>query len=93
MNEVARLSRRTVKGELIEPEPDGFVFKPPLCVFCNAPWTDDMIKVLARAEIEYGYYGSSSLGDEGTAKIDISCSSCKRLIYRKEVTCAVERNW
>lgn len=54
----------------------------PICVFCNTPWTDDMIRVL---DVEasggcdtcgYGFYVSGS--------IDITCSNCKRLIYKKD---------
>lgn len=75
---------RKVKGELIEPKVDGFVFKPPLCVFCSAPWTPDMIKVSAEAELEYGYYGDAWV-EKIDAVIDITCSSCQRLVYRKEV--------
>lgn len=57
----------------------------PLCVFCNAPWTDDMLKVLTDTELEWGYYGSCSVG-EVVVNIDVRCSSCKRLVYRKECT-------
>jgi len=56
---------------------------PPLCVFCNAPWTDEMLKVLAETETEPGYYGETYVvGTDIT--IDVTCSSCKRLVYRKE---------
>ncbi len=56
----------------------------PICVFCNAPWTDDMIRVLAESEVQSGYYGDVD-EIETTATIDVTCAGCKRLIYRKEV--------
>jgi hypothetical protein len=61
----------------------------PICVFCNAPWTDDMIKVLVQTEVEKGYYEGEIDGVDVVANIDIECEACKRLIYRKEV---VQRN-
>lgn len=86
MSEVIKV-RKVGTGEIIEPEPDGFVFKAPLCVFCNAPWTADMIKVSAEVELENGYYGDSYLTGHGDAVVDITCSTCKRLVYRKEIRC------
>lgn len=56
---------------------------PPLCVFCNAPWTDDMLKVSADAEMETGYYGRNYV-ETIDIVIDVTCSSCKRVVYRKE---------
>ncbi len=67
-------------------EKTGFVTpgSRPICIFCNAPWTDDMITVLARSEIESGYYGDiDSVMTHAT--IDITCHNCKKLIYQKEV--------
>lgn len=61
---------------------------PPLCVFCSAPWTDDMVKVLAQSEIEHGYYAGEIDGVQTTINIDVECASCKRLVYRKE--CVVD---
>jgi hypothetical protein len=88
------MATRKVKAELIEPEVDGFVFQPPLCVFCNAPWTADMVKVSAEVELEDGYYGDTYLSGEGIANVDITCSTCKRLVYRKEIRCSeVGRKW
>ena len=61
---------------------------PPLCVWCSAPWTDDMLKVYARADVSYGDYGCVE-GIETT--IDVHCSACKRLVYRKHVL--QDDNW
>lgn len=57
----------------------------PICVFCNAPWTDAMIKILHKTEVERGYYEGDIAGVDIVTKIDITCEACKRLIYRKEV--------
>lgn len=57
----------------------------PICVFCSAPWTDDMLALMAQTEHEMGYYGDSVQNIEVWVDIDITCSSCGRLIYRKQV--------
>ena len=64
-----------------EPEP----IPRPLCVWCSAPWTADMLKVWAKADIEHGFYPGEDdiVGYDIT--IDVTCSSCNRLVYRKEV--------
>lgn len=55
---------------------------PPLCVWCNAPWTDDMMKVYAEADYTCGEYG----GVDGIeVVIDVTCGACNRLVYRKHV--------
>lgn len=58
---------------------------PPLCVFCSAPWTDDMLKVFVTADLDFGYYPGEFRMDGADAVIDVTCSSCSRLVYRKEV--------
>lgn len=58
---------------------------PPLCVFCNAPWTDDMLKVLADTEVEMGYYEGDWCISHCDVTIDVTCSTCNRLVYRKEI--------
>jgi hypothetical protein len=55
----------------------------PVCVFCSAPWTDDMIHVYD-IDARHGS-GSYDFGPvDQRATLDITCSTCKRLIYRKE---------
>lgn len=58
---------------------------PPLCVFCNAPWTDEMLKVYAKGDFDFGYYPGEFEVDGYDVTIDVTCSSCNRLVYRKEV--------
>lgn len=57
----------------------------PICVYCNKPWSDDMISVMNMTEVENGYYPGDIDGVDVDTKIDITCDGCKRLIYRKEV--------
>lgn len=59
---------------------------PPICVFCNAPWTDDMVKVFATAYEYHGYYDGDIWVNRVDTSIEITCSSCKRLVYKKELT-------
>ncbi len=66
---------------------------PPLCVWCNAPWTDDMMDISAHVETENGYYGETYI--EGAwVDVDITCSTCQRLVYRKQIRCSsAQRYW
>lgn len=65
----------------------------PICGFCNAPWTDDMLRLMAEADIENGYYEGDYYVNGVDAVIDITCSSCTRLIYRKELRVANGKSW
>lgn len=52
----------------------------PLCVYCNKPWSIDMVKLLDVSTdwcVSGGVYGSR-------ATLDITCDGCGKLIYRKE---------
>jgi 5-methylcytosine-specific restriction endonuclease McrA len=61
----------------------GFAGKPPLCVYCNTPWTEDMVHVYD-IDASHGE-GSYDFGPEDErATVDIVCSTCGNLIYRKE---------
>jgi hypothetical protein len=59
---------------------------PPLCVFCNAPWTDDMVKIFAQASMYHGYYEGDIWVEGIAASLDVTCGSCGRLVYRKELS-------
>lgn len=55
----------------------------PICVFCNAKWTDAMIRVYD-VDAAHGE-GSYDYGPEDqTASVEIICESCHRLIYKKQ---------
>lgn len=58
---------------------------PPLCVWCSAPWTDDMLKVYVTADLDWGYYPGDFTIEGADTVIDVTCSSCGKLVYRKEI--------
>ncbi len=58
---------------------------PPLCVWCNAPWTDEMLQVSATADMYHGYYEGDISVESIDATVDVVCSTCNRLVYRKEL--------
>lgn len=66
-------------------EPKADAPPPPLCVFCSAPWTDEMLKVFAVATEYHGYYDGDIWVSRVDTTIDVTCGSCKRLVYRKEL--------
>ena len=55
----------------------------PICGFCNAPWTDDMIRVFD-IDARHGADSYDFGPEDQQATVDITCTSCDRLIYRKE---------
>ena len=84
-----------VQGEVLPPETllddEGFaVGARPLCPFCSRAWSARMMEMFAEASALSGYYGEPS-GVE--LVIDISCDSCDRLIYRKEVQDEFPEHW
>lgn len=64
------------QAEWLDPRED--IPAPPTCVFCNAPWTPEMIEL-----VELSGYCSTCADSERV--IDVFCSTCSRLVYRKEV--------
>lgn len=57
---------------------DAPIPQPLTCVFCNAPWAPEMIELVELS----GYCSSCS---DAERVIDVFCSACTRLVYRKEV--------
>jgi hypothetical protein len=53
-----------------------------LCPYCKAVWSAEMLEELeVEAECDTCDYGSYPTGT-----IDIYCTNCKKLIYRKEIS-------
>jgi formate-dependent nitrite reductase cytochrome c552 subunit len=52
--------------------------QPLTCVYCNAPWTPEMIEMIELSGHCTSCYDSQRV-------IDVFCSACTRLVYRKEV--------
>lgn len=49
-----------------------------LCPFCNKPYTAEM-----ETELDSGY-ACDTCGGNPTAKVEIRCSNCKKIVYVKE---------
>lgn len=57
------------------------LYAKPLCPYCSEPWTDEMI----RLEVdEYGGLCPSCGPESPDIILEIICSKCKKLIYKKE---------
>lgn len=52
-----------------------------LCPYCNEVWTAEMKEELESAE----GCDTCGYGNEPTGNIDIICSHCGKLVYRKEI--------
>ena len=50
-----------------------------ICPWCNAPYTAEMIAD------DLGAGGCDTCGPEVYGAIDIICTNCKKLVYRKEI--------
>ncbi len=66
-------------------ERDGDFTRRPLCQFCSAPWTDNMI---ATEEELGGYYPTCAYSE---TYLDITCHACGRLIHRKPIDSLEEK--
>lgn len=52
----------------------------PICIWCNAPWSDENVEMEADVS-DYG--GMTGCSIEGI-KLQIKCHSCKNVIYEKD---------
>jgi formate-dependent nitrite reductase cytochrome c552 subunit len=59
-------------------EDDQPIPAPLACVYCDAPWTPEMIELVELS----GYCSTCS---DSQRVIDVFCSACTRLVYRKEI--------
>ena len=49
---------------------------PPLCVYCNEPWTPEMLDFYE----DSGYCETCA---DSEARTVIACSKCRRIVYKK----------
>jgi hypothetical protein len=54
-----------------------------LCVYCNKIWDAEMQETLAVAE---GSYTPDCVGSKIYGSVDIYCTNCKKLVYKKEIS-------
>lgn len=64
------------------------------CTYCDALWDAEMMEKLDLSE---GSYTPDCVCSRIHGQIDITCSNCKKLVYRKEVSNTLdgsyERAW
>jgi hypothetical protein len=79
------IKKAPLEGEVLEsPLDEAGYTRRPLCPFCSAPWSDDMVSVMDLSS-SGGGCETCGYGEEVRATVDITCDECERLIYRKEV--------
>ncbi len=58
-----------------------------ICIYCNKPWSQEMLEELKFCE---GSYTPDCVGSEFVNSKDINCSNCNKLIYKKEFNTIAE---
>lgn len=53
-----------------------------ICIYCNTPWTEEMLQQLHFCE---GSYTPECVSSKIGNTTDITCPVCHKVIYRKEV--------
>jgi DNA-directed RNA polymerase subunit RPC12/RpoP len=56
-------------------------YKPPICVWCSKPWTDEMVEIETEVSNSCPTCG---YGQEVTGKMTITCDNCNKIVYIKE---------
>jgi len=59
-----------------------------ICIYCNKPWTQDMLDYLHFADCSYT---PDCVGAEFRNSVDIHCDNCHKLIYKKELADIAEK--
>jgi len=53
-----------------------------LCIYCNKPWTEQMLTALGFADCSYT---PDCVGAKFTRAFDIICPHCRKTVYKKEL--------